>query len=67
MSDVNVIEFPTRMVTGTVDQVVCAECGSRAMRLTSPEYKTHGFDIECHNCGETLIGLKVQWDQLGTT
>ena len=67
MSDRNIIEFPSRLHDVAMEQVLCQNCGSRAMRLVSEQGDKFGFDVECHNCGDELIGLKVVWDQLGTT
>lgn len=63
----NVIEFPTKLHDAPVAQVFCQECGSRAVRLVGVTEDDDSWDVECHNCGNEMTGLKVLWDQHGTT
>jgi hypothetical protein len=63
MSDANVVEFPSRLHEVSMEQVLCGNCGSRAMRLVSEEGDKYGWEVECHNCGDELVGLKVLWER----
>ena len=47
------------------ETVICATCDSRAMRVVTSDCMSEWI-IECHNCGELLEGLVVEWDQPGT-
>jgi hypothetical protein len=62
MSDVNVVAFPSRLHNVEVEQALCPNCESRAMRLVSDDCERYGFDVECHNCGNEMEGLKVIWE-----
>lgn len=64
----NIIEFPSRLHDGEdVAQVLCQTCGSRSMRLVGKSTDADSWDVECHNCGNEQIGLKVVWQEHGTT
>lgn len=45
--------------------VICTECNSRAMRIVTGDDE-QGWAVECHNCGELLEDLKVEWETSGT-
>lgn len=47
------------------ETVICTTCDSRAMRVVTSDCMS-SWIIECHNCGELLEGLVVEWDQPGT-
>lgn len=62
----NVVPFRSRLLEAPLEQILCNNCGSRAMRLVGEETDKYGWYIECHNCGDEMTGLKVIWDQHGT-
>jgi hypothetical protein len=63
-----VIPFPSKLHDGEgVAQVLCQTCGSRAMRLVGFDANAESWDVECHNCGNEQIGLRVQWLDSSTT
>ena len=67
MADSNVIPF--RRVGFEIMElqtIMCGYCDSRAMRLVSNTGDDE-FQVECHNCGELVDGLKVKWQDSGTT
>lgn len=61
----NVIEF--RRVGDAIrrETVKCTECESRAMRIITDDAED-GWAVECYNCGELMVGLKVEWPVDGT-
>ena len=65
MSDNNVVEFTRLFDPVTRDTIFCTECQSRAMRLVTGLGGDH-WEVECHNCGNLLDGIKVVWEISGT-